>query len=118
MTIENFELIEQKHANTCGYASAAMIINYFEDSRINEDFLLENEPLDKTGITFSKLTDVYSKYLTKAKAEIIYDNKNNIHEMIIKSLNDNCPLQILHLTQNKFDNMKPVLHYAVLSNKE
>jgi predicted double-glycine peptidase len=52
MTINNFNLAKQKRNNTCGYATAGMILSFLEGQNIDEDYLLENEPFDAIGITF------------------------------------------------------------------
>lgn len=69
MFIGNFNLIKQKRNNTCGYATASMILTFLEGQNIDEDYLTENDPFNAIGITFRKLMEVYKKYLKKYKAE-------------------------------------------------
>ncbi len=75
MFIDGIKIVKQKRNNTCGYATAGMILNYFQGSNINEDYLLENEPFDEKGITFSKLLEIYKKYLEGYDASLIRDDK-------------------------------------------
>ncbi len=114
MLISNFSLVKQKSNNTCGYATAGMILSFLEGHKTDEDFLLENEPFDAPGITFRKLMDVYCKYLKKYKAEIVYGDIEKISEVIKNSLQSNIPLHILYLTDNLMGDGKPVLHYSAL----
>lgn len=114
MMINDFKLINQKRNNTCGYATAAMIISYLNNKEINEDFLLENEPFDEKGITFSKLSDVYKKHLKEYKAEIIYGDKEKTISIIKESIKENIPLHILYLTKNVMGNGENVLHYSAV----
>lgn len=114
MLINNFKLIKQKRINTCGYATAAMIISFLDKKNIDEDFLLKNEPFDENGITFSKLAEVYKKYLTNYNAKIVYGNKETILSIIAESIKDNIPLHILYLTKNLMGNKENVLHYSAL----
>jgi len=105
---------KQKRNNTCGYATAGMIISFLEGADINEDFLFENEPFDEKGIVFTKLLEVYKKYLKNYDASLIHEDKERTLEIIRQSLSENIPLQVLHLTENLLGNKEPVLHYAVL----
>lgn len=114
MMIKNFKTVKQKRSNTCGYATAGMIISFLEEQNIDEDNLLENEPFDSMGITFLKLMDVYKKYLKKYKAEIVYGDIEMMSEVIKNSLRSNIPLHIQYLTENLMGDGKPVLHYAAL----
>ncbi|MDP4133198.1 MAG: C39 family peptidase [Bacillota bacterium] len=114
MIISNFNLVKQKRNNTCGYATAGMIISFLEGQKIDEDYLLENEPFDALGITFIKLMDVYRKYLKKYKAEIVYGDIEKMSEVIKNSLQSNTPLHIQYLTNNLMGDGKPVLHYSAL----
>ncbi len=114
MIINNFGLVKQKRNNTCGYATAGMILSFLEGQNIDEDFLVENEPFDALGITFRKLMEVYSKYLKKYKAEIVYGDIDKMSEVILCSLQSNIPLHILYLTDNLMGDGKPVLHYSAL----
>ena len=115
MNIDGIKIVTQKKDNTCGYASAGMLFSFLEGSNINEDFLAENEPFDEKGITFSKLLEVYKKYLKKHDATLIHEDKDGTLALIRQSLGDNLPLQILYLTENLRGNNEPVLHYAVLA---
>jgi hypothetical protein len=114
MLISNFELVKQKGSNTCGYATAGMLLSFLEGQSIDEDYLLENEPFDALGITFLKLIEVYRKYLKKYKAEIVYGDVDKMSEVIENSLQLNIPLHIQYLTENLMGNGKPVLHYSAL----
>jgi hypothetical protein len=91
-----------------------MILSFLEGQKIDEDYLIENEPFDSFGITFMKLMDVYRKYLKKYKAEIIYGDIGKMLEVIKNSLQSNIPLHILYLTENMLGNKEPVLHYSAL----
>lgn len=114
MLISNFNLVKQKRNNTCGYATAGMIMSFLEGQKTDEDDLLENEPFDELGITFLKLMDVYRKYLKKHKAEIVYGDIEKMSEIIKNSIQSNIPLHIQYLTDDLMDNGKPVLHYSAL----
>jgi len=57
MLIDGIKIVKQKRNNTCGYVTAVMILNYFQESNIDEDYLLENEPFDEKGIF--TLADTY-----------------------------------------------------------
>lgn len=61
-----------------------------------------------------KLMEVYQRYLTKFKAEIVHEDVENTHRLIINSLNDKLPLHILHLTENKLGQNELVLHYSAV----
>lgn len=114
MIINNFKLVQQKRGNTCGYATAGMIMSFLEGQNIDEDNLLENEPFDAIGITFIKLMDVYRKYLKKYKAEIVYGDIEKMLEVIKNRLQSSMPLHIQYLTDNLMGDGKPVLHYSAL----
>jgi hypothetical protein len=114
MIIKNFNLERQKRNNTCGYATAAMIINYLEGQSTDEDYLVENEPFDAIGITFTKLMEVYKKYLKRFKAEIVYGDREKMLDVIKCSLNNNIPFHILYLTENLMGQKEPVLHYSAM----
>lgn len=114
MVLKNFNLVMQKRNNTCGYATAGMILSFLEGQEIDEDYLLENEPFDGFGITFMKLMDVYKKYLKKYKAEIIYGDSEKMLGVIKSSLQSGIPLHIQYLTENMLGNKEPVLHYSAL----
>jgi len=114
MLINGIEIVKQKRNNTCGYVTAGMILHYFQGLKIDEDYLLENEPFDEKGITFPKLMEVYKKYLKGYNAVLIREDKENTLKIIKQSLGENIPLHVLHLTENLFGNKEPVLHYAVL----
>jgi hypothetical protein len=115
MLIENFGTVKQKRNNTCGYATAGMILTFLEgQSSINEDYLIENDPFDAIGITFKKLMEVYQKYLKKYKAEIVYGDREKMLEIIKSSLKDNIPLHIQYLTENLMGQKELVLHYSAL----
>lgn len=114
MIINNFNLVKQKRNNTCGYATAGMILSFLEGQNIYEDYLLENDPFDALGITFPKLMDVYRKYLKKYKAEIVYGDIEKMSQVIKDSLQSNIPLQIQYLTDDLMGDGKPVLHYSAL----
>ena len=114
MLIDGIKIEKQKRNNTCGYAAAGMIINYLQSSNIDEDYLFENDPFDQKGITFSGLLVIYKKYLEGYDASLIREDKEGTLKIIKQSLKQNIPFQVLHLTENLFDNKKPVLHYAVL----
>jgi|GEM_PF-1856341 len=115
MNIDGIKIVTQKRNNTCGYATAGMLLNYLEGTSIDEDFLFENELFDEKGITFIKLLEVYGKYLKGYDASLIREDKDGTLELIKRSLRDNLPLQILHLTENLLGSNEPVLHYAVLT---
>ena len=76
MLIDGIEIVKQKRNNTCGYVTAGMLLNYFQDSSINEDYLLENDPFDEKGITFLKLLEIYKKYLEGYDASLIREDKD------------------------------------------
>lgn len=114
MVIENFIVYKQKRNNTCGYTTASMIINHLENTDITEDFLYENDPFDEMGITFTKLLEVYKKYLKKYKAEIIYGDRIMMQDIIKNHIKNLEPLHILYLTENLLGNREPVLHYSAL----
>jgi ABC-type bacteriocin/lantibiotic exporter with double-glycine peptidase domain len=114
MLINNFKIVKQKRGNTCGYAAADMIMSYLEKQNIDEDYLLEHEPLDAMGITFLKLLEIYRKYLRKYKAEIVYGGVEKMTEVIKDSLCAKIPLQIQYLTANLMGDGQPVLHYSAL----
>jgi hypothetical protein len=114
MLLDDFKLVKQKRGNTCGYASAEMIISYLGGADVSEDFLVENEPFGETGITFPKLLEVYKKYLPGYEAAIVYGSEDKMREIITSSLQDNTPLHILYLTENLMGGGEPVLHYAAL----
>ena len=40
MLINGIEIVKQKRNNTCGYVTAGMLLNYFQGSSIDEDYLL------------------------------------------------------------------------------
>ena len=115
MNIDGIKIVTQKRNNTCGYASGAMLLNFFQKSNIDEDFLLENDPIDEKGITFFKLLDIYKKYLKGYNASLVREDKEGTLRIIRESLQDNIPLQVLHLTENLLGNNESVLHYAVLT---
>jgi len=114
MLIDGIKIVKQKRNNTCGYATAGMLLNFFQGSNIDEDYLFENEPFDEKGITFFKLLEIYKKYLEGYDASIIKEDKEGTLKIIKQSLKDNIPFQVLHLTENLLGNKEPVLHYAVL----
>jgi predicted double-glycine peptidase len=114
MVISNFNLVKQKKNNTCGYATAGMMLSFLEGQNIDEDYLLVNEPFDVIGITFLKLMDVYRKYLKKYKAEIVYGDIEKMSQVIKNSLQSNIPLHIQYLTDDLMGDGKPVLHYSAL----
>lgn len=114
MVIENFDLVKQKRNNTCGYATAGMVITFLEGQSIDEDYLVENEPFDAIGITFMKLIEIYKKYLKKYKAEIVYGDREKMLEIIKSSLKADIPLHIQYLTDNLMGQKEPVLHYSAL----
>ena len=114
MLIDGIEIVKQKRNNTCGYVTAGMLLNYFQGSSINEDYLLENDPFDEKGITFLKLLEIYKKYLEGYDASLIREDKEGTLKIIKQSLSENIPLHVLHLTENLLGNKEPVLHYAVL----
>ena len=115
MNIDGIKIATQKKSNTCGYASAGMLFSFLEGSTIDEDFLAKNEPFDEKGITFSKLLEVYKKYLKEHDATLIREDKDDTMTLIRQCLSDNLPLQILYLTENLLGSNEPVLHYAVLT---
>jgi ABC-type bacteriocin/lantibiotic exporter with double-glycine peptidase domain len=115
VNIEGIEIVKQKKGNTCGYATAGMLLNYLEGLAIDEDFLCENEPFDEKGIVFTKLLEIYRKYLKNHDATLIREDKDGTWEIIKQSLCDNLPLQVLHLTENLLGKSEPVLHYAILT---
>jgi ABC-type bacteriocin/lantibiotic exporter with double-glycine peptidase domain len=115
MNIDEMQIAKQKRNNTCGYATAGMLLNFLEGLNLDEDYLVENEPFDNKGITFAKLLDIYKKYLNAYDAVFIHDDKEGTLEQIKRSLNDNLPLQIMYLTENLLGGSEPVLHYAVLT---
>ena len=115
MNIDGIKIVKQKRNNTCGYASAEMLFNYFDGSNIDEDYLVENEPIDEKGITLIKLLEIYKKHLKGFDASIIREDKEGTMEIIRQSLSENIPLQVWYLTENALGNNEPVLHYAVLS---
>ena len=115
MLIDGITVVKQKSGNTCGYVSAGMILNFLEDSGIDEDYLLEYDPFDEKGITFVKLLDIYRKYLKGYDAALLREDKAGTLKAIQQSLRENIPLQILHLTEDLLGNKEPVLHYAVLT---
>lgn len=104
--IENFNLIKQKRNNTCGYATASMILAYLEEQSIDEDYLVDEEPFDERGITFLKLIEIYKKYLKIYKAEIIQEDMDKTLNIIKNSLHNKIPLHILYLTGNELGNNK------------
>ena len=114
MLIDGIKIVKQKRNNTCGYVTTGMILDYFQGSNINEDYLLENDPFDEKGITFSKLLEIYKKYLEGYDASLIREDKEGTLQIIKQSLSQNIPFQVLHLTENLMGNKEPVLHYAVL----
>jgi len=114
MLIDGIKIVKQKRNNTCGYVTAGMILNYFQGSNIDEDYLLENEPFDEKGISFSKLLEIYKKYLEGYDASLIREDKDGTLRIIKQSLSQNIPFQVLYLTENLLGNKEPVLHYAVL----
>jgi hypothetical protein len=114
MLIGGIEVVKQKRDNTCGYVTAGMILKFLQGSKIDEDYLFENEPFDEKGITFFKLLEVYKKYLEGYNATIIREDKEGTVKIIKQSLQEKIPLQVLHLTENLLGNKEPVLHYAVL----
>lgn len=114
MIIENYNLIKQKRNNTCGYATASMILAYLEALSIDEDYLVDNEPFDERGITFVKLMEIYKKYLKKYKAQIIHEDQDKTLDIIKNSLKNKIPLHILYLTNNMLGQNEPVLHYSAL----
>jgi ABC-type bacteriocin/lantibiotic exporter with double-glycine peptidase domain len=114
MLIDGIKIVKQKQNNTCGYVTACMLLNYFQESNIDEDYLLENDPFDERGITFFKLLEIYKKYLKGYDASLIREDKEGTLKIIKQSLSENIPLHVLHLTENLLGNKEPVLHYAVL----
>jgi len=114
MLIDGIEVVKQKRNNTCGYVTAGMILNYFQGSNIDEDYLFENESFDEKGITFFKLLEIYKKYLKGYEASLIREDKEGTLKIIKQSLKENIPFQILYLTENLFGNKEPVLHYSIL----
>jgi len=114
MIISNISLIKQKKNNTCGYATAGMILSFLEGRDIDEAYLEKNEPFDGSGITFRKLMEVYGKYLKKYKAESVYGDIKRMQAVINNSLQSGIPLHILYLTENLMGNGEPVLHYSAL----
>jgi len=115
MQINGINIVKQKRNNTCGYVTAGMILNFLQGSNIGEDYLLENDPFDEKGITFSRLLEIYRKYLDGYEAALIREDKEGTLKLIKQSLQENIPLQVLHLTENLLGNKEPVLHYAVLT---
>ena len=97
MFIDGIKIEKQKRNNTCGYVTAGMILNYFQGANINEDYLLENEPFDEKGITFSKLLEIYKKYLEGYDASLIREDKEGTLQIIKQSLSQNIPFQVLYL---------------------
>jgi len=114
MLIDGIKIVKQKRNNTCGYATAAMLLSYFQGSDIDEDYLFENEPFDEKGITFLKLLEIYKKYLEGYGASLIREDKDGTLQIIKQSLSQNIPFHVLYLTENLLGNKEPVLHYAVL----
>ncbi|MCE5189473.1 MAG: C39 family peptidase [Eubacteriales bacterium] len=114
MILNCFHLAKQKRSNTCGYATAGMILSFLEDQCIDEDYLLANDPFDAFGITFRKLMEVYRKYLQKHSAEIVYGDIDKMSALIENSLQSGIPLHIQYLTEDLMGDRKPVLHYAAL----
>jgi len=114
MLIDGIKIVKQKRNNTCGYATAGMLLNYFQGSVIDEDYLFESGPFDEKGITFLKLLEIYKKYLKGYDASLVREDKENTLKIIKQNLNEKIPLQVLHLTENLLGNKEPVLHYAVL----
>lgn len=114
MQLNDFRLVKQKRANGCGYATAAMIISYLGGKETNEDSLFENEPLGAEGITFSKLLEVYKKYLTGFQAVLVYGNEEKMRSIIRESLQDRIPFHILYLTENLMGGKELVLHHSAL----
>jgi len=114
MIINNFNIVKQKRNNTCGYATVEMILSFLKGQKINEDYLVENEPSGAFGITFMKVMEVYKKYLKNYKAEIIYGDREVMLELIKNSLNSNIPLHIQYLTENLLGIKEMVLHYGAL----
>ncbi len=115
MNIDGIEIVTQKKSNTCGYATAGMLLAYLEGLRMDEDFLCEHEPFDEKGIVFTKLLEIYCKYLKEHDAMLIHEDKDTTLEIIKQSLSDKLPLQVLHLTENLLGQSEPVLHYAILT---
>lgn len=114
MRLNDFRLVKQKRANSCGYATASMIISYLNGKNISEDFLFENEPLGAEGMTFSKLLEVYKKYLIGYQAELVYGSEEKMRSIISTSLQDNIPFHILYLTENLMRGKELVLHHSAL----
>ena len=114
MLVDGIKIVKQKRNNTCGYAAAGMILNYLQGSNIDEDYLLKNDPFDEKGITFSKLLEIYKKYLERYDASLVKEDKEGTLRIIKQNLKQNIPFQVLHLTENLLGNKEPVLHYAVL----
>lgn len=114
MLISNFNIVRQTRGNTCGYATAAMILSFLEGQNIDEDYLLLNEPFGEIGITFTRLMEVYKKYLKIYKAEIVYGDNEKMGEIIRNSIQKNIPMHIMYLTENLMGNGKPILHYSAL----
>jgi len=54
MLVDGNKITKQKRNNTCGYATAGMLLTYFQGSNLDEDYLFVNEIFDEKGITFSK----------------------------------------------------------------
>jgi ABC-type bacteriocin/lantibiotic exporter with double-glycine peptidase domain len=114
MRLSDFRLVKQKRENACGYATAGMIISYLDGKNISEDFLFENEPFGAEGITFSKLLEVYKKYLAGYQAELVYGSEEKMRSIIGASLQDNIPFHILYLTENLMGGRELVLHHSAL----
>jgi len=100
MLIDGIKIVKQKRNNTCGYATAGMLLSYFQVSNIDEDYLLEHDPFDEKGITFSKLLEIYKKYLEGYEASLIREDKDGTMQIIKQSLSQNTPFQVLYLTEN------------------
>ena len=114
MLINDFKLVKQKKRNSCGYATAEMILSYLNGKTISEDFLCENEPFGEAGITFSKLLEVYRKHLTGYRAELVFGNEDQTRNVIQTSLTERIPLHILYLTENLMGDGEPSLHHSAL----
>lgn len=114
MQLDDFVLVKQKRGNTCGYATAGMILSYLNGNNFDEDFLLEREPFGEAGIPFPKLLEVYQKYLSGYKAEIVFGKEEKMLEIIGTSLRNNIPLHILYLTENRMGGGELTLHHSAL----
>jgi predicted double-glycine peptidase len=108
MLIYYIKIVKQKRNSTCGYVTASMLLKFFQGSNIDENYLLENELFDENGITFLKLLYIYKKYPKGYDASFIREDKTSTLEILKQNLQENIPLQILHLTEILFGNIEMV----------